>query len=103
MHCDSDSPDGNVLACGHGYHGLCLQRSQSKCSICLDYLQSEVKKNVDALISGLTNKLGKNDFANETSENVGEDDLGNVEEATDDLVTTEGLLENRKKSFLELS
>ena len=33
--------------------------------------------------------MGKNDFVNKKSGNVGEGDLGNVEEATDDLVTRE--------------
>ena len=52
--CDGNSHDGNILACGHSYHNICLQRSQFKCCICLDYLQREVKNNVNALITSLT-------------------------------------------------
>ena len=101
-HCDSNSLDGKVLACGHGYHSLCLQKSQFKCFICLDYLQGEVKKNINALITSMTKDLGKNEFIDENSKEVDEDNLSNVEEATGDLVITEGLLEQTKKLFLEL-
>ena len=51
--------DGIVLACEHGYYNHCLQRCQFKCLICLGYLQDEVKKNVDALITSFTKRLGE--------------------------------------------
>jgi len=50
----------------------------------------------------LTKDLGKNEFIDENSKEVDEDDLSNVEEATGDLIITEGLLEQTKKLFLEL-
>ena len=56
IYCDqmSDVSNGIVLACGHAYHSHCLQRCQFKCSICLEYLQDEIEKNVDALITSMT-------------------------------------------------
>ena len=78
----------SVLACGHGYHNHCLQRCQSKCLICLDYLQFEIKKNVNALKESMTKRLNKNEFI-ETNENTVDDDPGNVESATDDAATME--------------
>ena len=47
----------SVLACGHSHHNHCLQRCQSKCLICLDYLQVEIKKNVNTLKESMTKKL----------------------------------------------
>ena len=38
--------DNIFLAYGHGYHNHCLQKCQSKCLICLDYLRVEIKKNL---------------------------------------------------------
>jgi hypothetical protein len=91
----------SVLACGHGYHNHCLQRCQSKCLICLDYLQVEIKKNVNALKESMTKRLNENEFI-ENNENTVDDDSGNVESATDDAATMEILLENAKKTFFEL-
>ena len=92
-YCDSNLLDGKVLACDYDYHSLCLQKSQFKCFICLNYLQGEVRKNINALITSLTKDLGKNEFIDENSKEVDEDDLSNVEEATGNLIITEGLLE----------
>ncbi len=38
IYCDSNSHDGNILVYDHGYHNICLQKSQFKYLICLDYL-----------------------------------------------------------------
>jgi len=89
----------SVLACGHGYHNHCLQRCQSKCLICLDNLQVEIKKNVNVLKESMTKRLNENEFI-ENNENTVDDDSGNVESATDDAATMEILLENAKKHFL---
>ena len=89
----------SVLACGHGYHNHCLQRCQSKCLICLDYLQVEIKKNVNALKESMMKRLNENEFI-ENNENTVDDDPGNVESATDDAATMEILLEHAKKRFL---
>ena len=91
----------SVLACGHGCHNHCLQRCQSKCLICLDYLQVEIKKNVNALKESMTKRLNENEFI-ENNENTVDDDLGNVESATDDAATMEILLEHAKNPFFEL-
>jgi hypothetical protein len=101
--CDDNSDNGNILACGHGYHSLCLQKSQFKCSICLDYLRDEVKNNVNALITSLTKEIKIEDESTDDNiENVDEDGLNDIEEVTHDMVVTEDLLKRTKKSFLEL-
>jgi len=69
--------------------------------ICLDYLQVEIKKNVNALKESMTKRLNENEFI-ENNENTVGDDSGNVESATDDAATMEILLENAKKTFFEL-
>jgi hypothetical protein len=68
--------------------------------ICLDYLQVEIKKNVDALKGSLTKKLNENEFINENNENTVDDDSDDVEPATDDVATMENLLEHAKNHFL---
>jgi len=65
----------------------------------LDYLQVEIKKNVNALKESMTKRLNENEFI-ENNENAVDDDSGNVESATDDAATMEILLENAKKHFL---
>jgi len=99
-HCNhtNDSVNGSVLACGHGYHSHCLQTCQFKCLICLDYLQKEVKKNVDALIVSLT----KGSFENDSIEEDTVDDLSDAEEVRDDTEETARLLENAKQLFIQL-
>jgi hypothetical protein len=105
IYCDrtDDSINGSVLACRHGYYSYCLQRCQYKCLICLNYLQNEVKKNVDALIASLT-KEGRveNESINENIEDADEDDLSNTKQVTHDMIATENLLERTKTLFLEL-
>jgi hypothetical protein len=93
--------DCSVLACGHGYHNRCLQRCQSKCLICLEYLQVEIKKNVNALKESMTKRLNENEFI-ENNENTVDDDSDNVEPITDDAAVMENLLEHAKKTFFEL-
>jgi len=67
----------------------------------LDYLQVEVKKNVNALKESMTKRLNENEFI-ESNENTVDDDPDSVESATDDAATMEILLENAKKTFFEL-
>ena len=55
--CSNHLVDGRILACGHGYHTRCLNRCQSKCFICLGYLQDEIKKNVDAMLMSITKEV----------------------------------------------
>lgn len=104
IHCDrtDDSFNGSILACGHGYHSYCLQRCQYKCLICLNYLQDEVKKNVDALmisLTSLTKEQTEAETINEDNENAVENDS---DDATGDIATIANQLNNAKKSFLEL-
>ena len=69
----------------------------------MDYLQDEVKKNVDAqMASFLKTKLGSEEFIREDSEIEIKNDLDDAEETTDDSVAMEDLLESAKKSFMEL-
>jgi hypothetical protein len=104
MHCIStntnDSFAGSILSCGHGYHSHCLKTCQFKCLICLDYLQKEVKKNVDALIVSITKRAAENECIENS--NPVEDDLSDADEVRDDMEVTAGLLENAKKAFIQL-
>jgi hypothetical protein len=107
LYCDSTNnnylDDGNiVLACGHGYHRHCLQRCYSKCLICLDYLRVEIKKNIDALKESIRKKTNDKEFTDENNEVTDHDDSDNIEMVTDDMATTKTLLENAKKTFLNL-
>ena len=86
--------DGRILACGHGYHIRCLNRCQSKCLICLGYLQGEIKKNVDAMLMSMTKEVVENETIDESSENVAEDDLNDVDEIIDDALMMERLLDS---------
>ena len=54
----------------------------------LDYLQVEIKKNINALKESMMKILNENQFI-ENNENTVDDDLGNVESATDDAATME--------------
>src|SRR6185369_5679503 len=94
VYCDytnyTDLNNCSVLACRHGYHNHCLRRCQSKCLICLEYLQVEIKKNVNALKESMTKRLNENEFI-ENNENTVDDDLDNVEPITDDVAVMENL------------
>jgi len=70
--------------------------------ICLDYLQIEIKKNVNTLRESMTKKLNENEFINENDENIVDNDSGNIEAAMDDVITIENLLKYAKKAFFEL-
>ena len=100
--CTNHLDDCSVLTCEHGYHSHCLQICQSKYLICLDYLQVEIKKNVNAIKESMTKKLNKSEFIDENNESTVDDDSDNVETATDNVATMENLLEHAKRSFLEL-
>ena len=103
MNCNSNSSDGSILACGHGYHSLCLQDSQFKCFICFDYLKGEVKKNVEALITSLLKeKVKVKKESNKNREDAGEDDWNNLGAVKDDIVVIENRLELTKELFLAL-
>jgi hypothetical protein len=99
--CINDLSNGSILACGHGYHIHCLQRCQFKCFICLDYLQDQVKKNVDALIVSMTKGLAENESIEKSNDAV-EDDLMDAEEVRDEIEITASLLEHAKQSFTQL-
>ena len=103
IYCDqtNDHFDGSVLACGHGYHSYCLQKCQFKCLICLDYLQNEIKKNVDALLTNMMKDSVENDTIDENIEDEGKDNLNDAKAAIDDLIM-DNSFEFAKKSFLEL-
>ena len=95
--------DGIILTCGHGYHNHCLQRCQFKCLICLGYLQDEVKKNVDALITSFMKKSGEQESVEEdTGRDAAKDDLNDVDETKDDIIKVENLLEHTKELFLKM-
>jgi len=49
----------------------------------LDYLQVEIKKNVNAQKESMVKQLNENEFI-KNNENTVDDDLSNVESATDD-------------------
>ncbi|CAG8814062.1 34709_t:CDS:2 [Gigaspora margarita] len=103
VHCDSNySVDGKVLACGHGYHNHCLEKCQSKCLICLDYLRNEIKKNIGTLKVSLTKELNEKEFADERTGNIAESDIDDANTATDNMEIVENLLEEAKKSFFAL-
>ena len=93
--------DGKILACGHGYHNHCLEQCQNKCVICLEYLQEEIEKNVDAVIMSMT-KESADISIDATNDSTAEDDLNNVDEVIDDILIAEILLERAKFSFLSL-
>jgi len=100
--CSNRLHDDIILACGHGYHIRCLNQCQSKCLICLGYLQDAIKKNVDAMLTSMTKEIVENETIDESNENVTEDDLNDVDEITDDALMMECLLERAKTLFLEL-
>ncbi|RIB10731.1 hypothetical protein C2G38_2263686 [Gigaspora rosea] len=93
--------DGKVLSCGHGYHNHCLEKCQFKCIICLEYLRGEITKNINSLKVSMKKKLGENEFIEEDTENIIDDNLDDSE-AVGDVNTIENLLKNAKKSFSEL-
>ncbi len=103
VYCDqtNNNLNGSVLACGYGYHSYCLQRCQFKCLIYLEYLQNEIKNNINALITSLMKSSIENKPIDENIEDTGEDDLNDAEVTIDDLIM-DNLLEFAKKSFLEL-
>ena len=67
----------------------------------LDYLQVEIKKNVNAQKESMVKRLNENEFI-KNNENTVDGDLSDVESATDDAAIIEILLEHAKKTFLEL-
>ncbi len=80
IHCDRTNytnylDDCSILTYRHDYHNHCLQKCQSKCLICLDYLQIEIKKNVNALRESMIKKLNENKFIDENNENIVDNDL----------------------------
>jgi hypothetical protein len=64
----------------------------------LEYLQEEIKKNVDAVIMSMT-KESADISIDATNDNTAEDDLNNVDEAIDDILMAEILLERAKIHF----
>ena len=105
LHCEYTNYliDGIILACGYSYHNHCLQRCQFKCLICLGYLQDEVKKNVDALITSFMKKSGEQESVEEdTGRDAAKDDLNDVDETKDDIIKVENLLEHTKELFLKM-
>ena len=103
VYCDqtNNNLNGSVLAYRHGYHSYCLQRYQFKCLICLEYLQNEIKNNINALITSLMKSSIENEPIDENIEDTGEDDLNDAEVTINDLIM-DNLLESAKKTFLEL-
>jgi hypothetical protein len=99
--CTNDLSNGSILACGHGYHSHCLQICQFKCFICLEHLQNQIKKNVDALMVSMTKRSAENESI-EKSSNTVEDDLSDAEEVRDEIEITASLLEHEKQSFTQL-
>ncbi|RIB07153.1 hypothetical protein C2G38_2275353 [Gigaspora rosea] len=93
------SNDGNVLACGHGYHSRCLQRCNFKCLICLGYLRDAIKSNVEAIKVSIMKDLGEKEFMDENVESADEDD-SDAEDVTDNIAAIDNLLEQAKKTFL---
>ena len=67
----------------------------------LDYLEVEIKKNVNALKESITKRLNENEFI-ENIENTVDDDLGNVESAINDAATMENFIRTCKKNFFGL-
>ena len=54
----------------------CLEKRQSKCLVCLDYLRGEITKNINALKVSMTKKLGENKSIDEDIEGTVENDFG---------------------------
>ncbi len=52
--------------------------------IYLDYLQVEIKKNINILRESMTKKLNKNKFIDENNKNIINDNLENIEIIMDD-------------------
>ncbi|RIB19121.1 hypothetical protein C2G38_2182716 [Gigaspora rosea] len=102
--CDrtDDLSNGYVLACGHGYHNYCLQKSHFKCLICLGYLQNEIKKNVDALIVSMTSDLVDVGIFDDRNKDEDEDDSGNADEIIGNVIDVEELLKYVKLTFVNL-
>ena len=82
-----------ILACGHGYHTRCLNRCQSKCFICLGYLQDEIKKNIDAMLMSMIKEVVG-------SEPIDESDLSDADEITDDALMIGASIRTCKKIIL---
>jgi len=99
--CTNILSDGSILACGHGYHSRCLQRCQFKCFICLGYLQDEITKNVNAMLSSMTKEYVEDEMIEESEENVADDDLSDIDGITDDALVVDNLLERAKYLFSE--
>ena len=85
----------------HGYHSRCLQRCQFKCFICLGYLQDEITKNVNAMLSSMTKEYVEDEMIEESEENVADDDLSDIDGITDDALVVDNLLERAKYLFSE--
>ncbi|CAG8681291.1 17122_t:CDS:2 [Gigaspora margarita] len=75
------SNDGNVLSCGHGYLAVACK---------------------DALKESMTKDLGENKFIDENTESAIEDDSDNADTATGDMEMANNLLEQARKTFVEL-
>ncbi|RIB07392.1 hypothetical protein C2G38_2214559 [Gigaspora rosea] len=67
-----------------------------------DYLQNKIKINVEALKVSMTKNLGENEFIEEHTEDTGEDELDDTEAVAGDIGIEDNLLENAKKSFLNI-
>ncbi|RIB19662.1 hypothetical protein C2G38_2181202 [Gigaspora rosea] len=62
---------------------------------------AEIKKIINAIKESIMNKLGENEFIDERSEDMAEDN-SDADAATDDTTTTANLFENAKQLFLQL-
>ena len=69
--------------------------------MCLEHLQNQIKKNVDALMVSMTKRSAENESI-EKSSNTVEDDLSDAEEVRDEIEITASLLEHEKQSFTQL-
>jgi len=70
--------------------------------IYLGYLQNEVKKNVDVLMTSLTKKSDEQESIEEDSKNTDENDLNDIDEIINNIIVVKNLLEYAKESFLKL-
>ena len=74
-----NSSNSIVLICGHGFHKECLALCSGKCNYCFNYLSSEMKRNINSLLTRLKTPLKENEksLVEEDAENNNPDEDSN--------------------------
>ena len=85
-----NSSNSIVLICGHGFHKECLALCSDKCNYCFNYLSSEMKRNINSLLTRLKTPLKENEksLVEEDAENNNpdEDSNENIHDILENLV-----------------